>query len=141
GKPTPNHHSWEPLVLAADYRYAMFDGLNRYYVRSEDAEFVTLLQTPANVFDDYVLYEQQRLERELDANVRERLKLLDIAREQEERLLGLYGDVDDLRAVLTALKLRTVTRPAYDAAVALLDQTRRHLDAVRAEVFRSAATR
>jgi FkbM family methyltransferase len=141
GKAIPNHESWEPLVLAADYRYATFDGLNRYYVRSEDADLVPLLQTPANVFDDYVPHEQRRLERELDANVRERLKLLDIAREQEERLIGLYEDRDDLRAELTALRLRTVPRPAYDAAVALLDQTRRHLDAVRAEVFRSAATR
>jgi FkbM family methyltransferase len=141
GHPVPNHESWEPLVLASDYLYATFDGLNRYYVRSEDAELVPLLQTPANVFDDYVIYEQQRLERELDANVRERLKLLEIAREQEGRLLGLYADVDDLRAELTALRLRTVARPAYDAALSLLDQTRRHLDAVRAEVFRSAATR
>jgi FkbM family methyltransferase len=141
GNPTPNHDPWEPLVLAADYRYATFDGLNRYYVRSEDAELVPLLQTPANVFDDYVLFEQQRLERELDANVRERLKLLDIAREQEGRLIGLYEDLEDLRVELAGLRLRTVARPAYDAALSLLDQTRRHLDAMRAEVFRSAATR
>lgn len=141
GKPVPNHESWEPLVLAADYRYATFDGLNRYYVRDEDAELVPLLQTPVNVFDDHILYEQRRLERELDANVSERLKLLDIAREQEGRLIGLYEDLDELRAELAALRLRTVARPAYDAALALLDQTRRHLDAVRAEVFRSAPTR
>jgi hypothetical protein len=44
-----------------------------------------------------------------------------------------------VRAELASLRLRTVARPAYDAAVALLDQTRRHLDLVRAEVFRSAS--
>ena len=67
GRPCPNHQSWEPLVLAADYLYATFDGLNRYYVRHQDADLVPVLQTPANVFDDYVPYEQDRAEREVAA--------------------------------------------------------------------------
>jgi FkbM family methyltransferase len=56
-RPTPNHGTWEPLVLAADYRYATFDGLNRYYVRAEDAHLVPLLEVPVNLFDYYVPYE------------------------------------------------------------------------------------
>ncbi|HVK16685.1 MAG TPA: FkbM family methyltransferase [Fimbriiglobus sp.] len=148
GRPCPNHQSWEPLVLAAGYLYATFDGLNRYYVRHEDADLVPVLQTPANVFDDYVPYEQDRAEREVaalraevEANVRERMALQDVAREQEGRLVGLYADLDAVQAELTALRQRTVPRPAFDAAVALLDQTRRHLDTLREEVFRPAASR
>ena len=34
----PTHEAWEPDLLANRYRFALFDGLNRFYVREEDAE-------------------------------------------------------------------------------------------------------
>ena len=65
------HQRWEHLLLGADYVYATFDGLNRYYVRKEDEALVARLLTPPNVFDDYVPYAHQRridaLQAELDA--------------------------------------------------------------------------
>ncbi len=54
------HHRWEDILLAADYLYATFDGLNRYYVRKEDEQLVPLLQTPPNVFDDFIPWEYQK---------------------------------------------------------------------------------
>ena len=48
------HHQWEHVLLEADYAFAAFDGLNRYYVRSEDEHLAPALATPVNVFDDYV---------------------------------------------------------------------------------------
>ena len=62
-KPTPNHGTWEPTVLAADYQYATFDGLNRYYVRAEDAHLIPLLQVPINIFDEYYVPHERVLER------------------------------------------------------------------------------
>jgi FkbM family methyltransferase len=57
----PNHHGWEGLVLAADYRFAAFDGLNRYYVRAEDADrLVPVLRVPVNLFDEYVPVDRVR---------------------------------------------------------------------------------
>lgn len=64
GRPTPNHQAWEPGVLAADYRFALFDGLNRFYVRAEDRDLLPLLQVPANVFDQYTLYDPSGAVRE-----------------------------------------------------------------------------
>ena len=52
-KTTPNHHLWEDVVFHADYLFAAFDGLNRYYVRAEDAALVDAIALPPNVFDDY----------------------------------------------------------------------------------------
>jgi FkbM family methyltransferase len=49
-----NHHTWEPLVLDQRYRYAWFDGLNRYYVAEEHAELLAHLDIQPNVFDDYI---------------------------------------------------------------------------------------
>jgi FkbM family methyltransferase len=54
-RPTPNHGLWEPVVLAADYQYATFDGLNRYYVRAEDAHLAPRLAVPINLFDEYYI--------------------------------------------------------------------------------------
>ncbi len=50
---TPNHHGWEPILLAADYHFALFDGLNRFYVRGEDRHLIDPLGVSANFFDDY----------------------------------------------------------------------------------------
>jgi FkbM family methyltransferase len=56
----PSHGRWEPLLLAADYHFAFFDGINRFYVRAEDRQLLPLLRTPANVLDDFIPYEYQR---------------------------------------------------------------------------------
>ena len=42
---TPNHQHWEDVVLNADYRFAAFDGLNRFYVRAEDAALASVRAT------------------------------------------------------------------------------------------------
>jgi len=63
----PTHQLWEDLLLRSDYRFALFDGLNRYYVRSEDEALVPLLSVPANILDGAIAYpawrNQQRLAR------------------------------------------------------------------------------
>lgn len=68
----PTHEQWESILLEAGYRYATFDGLNRYYVDAPRAdELAPKLQVPPNVFDDYVPYEYaariEELEREVEA--------------------------------------------------------------------------
>jgi hypothetical protein len=35
---SPTHESWEPRLLESSYRFGLFDGLNRFYCREEDAE-------------------------------------------------------------------------------------------------------
>jgi FkbM family methyltransferase len=47
----PSHAAWEPLVLAAGYQFALFDGLNRFYVANERQELLPVVAAPANVFD------------------------------------------------------------------------------------------
>ena len=38
------------------YSFALFDGLNRFYYRSEEPFFRELLQVPANVRDGFTLH-------------------------------------------------------------------------------------
>ena len=51
-----NHVGWEPLVTAHNYRFAWFDGLNRYYVAGEHPELMAALSVQPNVFDDFISY-------------------------------------------------------------------------------------
>jgi len=53
GAPVPSHHKWEPTLLRAGYRCALFDGLNRFYAQADDDEALERLAAPANVFDEY----------------------------------------------------------------------------------------
>lgn len=44
---------WEQLVLSAGYVLTLFDGLNKFYVRDDMPDLVTLMSVPANVFDKW----------------------------------------------------------------------------------------
>ena len=52
----PAHEGWEPMLLEVGYRFAMFDGLNRFYAHADEPALVQRLAIPANVFDDFVPY-------------------------------------------------------------------------------------
>ena len=52
----PAHEGWEPMLLELGYRFAMFDGLNRFYAHADEPALVQKLAIPANVFDDFVPY-------------------------------------------------------------------------------------
>lgn len=49
--PEVDYVAWEPLVTGAGYRFAYFDGLNRFYVSDEHPELMDAFTTPPNVFD------------------------------------------------------------------------------------------
>ena len=50
----PTHDAWEPLLTAKDYALVLFDGLNRFYLRAEDAWRTPIFATPPNVFDNFM---------------------------------------------------------------------------------------
>jgi FkbM family methyltransferase len=49
--------AWEPLLTAAGYRFALFDGLNRYYVAEEHAALAEQLAAPGS-FDGVTPFRQ-----------------------------------------------------------------------------------
>ncbi|MDB5643073.1 MAG: FkbM family methyltransferase [Hyphomicrobiales bacterium] len=40
GSMAPSHEEWEPLLLAQDYVFVLFEGLNRFYVAREETELL-----------------------------------------------------------------------------------------------------
>jgi FkbM family methyltransferase len=51
--PTPNHQSWEPVLLGYGYQFVHFDGLNRYYVSDKHPELAASFSCGPNYFDDF----------------------------------------------------------------------------------------
>ena len=49
--PEVNYLNWDPILIAADYQFVYFDGLNRFYVAKEHSELVEAFSCPPNVFD------------------------------------------------------------------------------------------
>lgn len=128
GKPDLNFDRWEDVILAADYRFATFDGLNRYYVRSEDDSLIPALRVPANVHDEFQPYEWLRLVRETEAKLTAANARADAA---EAELGPLRAEAADLRqavAKMEAALTDSVPRGAYEAAKQLLDEARSQLE-------------
>jgi FkbM family methyltransferase len=50
----PRFEEWQPEVIDAGYRLALFDGLNRFYVRKDETVLYDRLSVPANVFDHWI---------------------------------------------------------------------------------------
>ncbi|MFL6671681.1 MAG: FkbM family methyltransferase [Massilia sp.] len=55
-----NHETWEELVTSQRYRFAWFDGLNRYYVAEEHPELAAALNVQPNVFDAFITWHLDR---------------------------------------------------------------------------------
>ncbi len=104
----PTHEEWEPLLLAADYVFAAFDGLNRYYVASEDgsehARLAAVLAVPVNVTDNYQPYGLSKQIQELRWGLEATASQLAAARAANGMLLAQYhgfaGELTLLRAQL-----------------------------------------
>lgn len=73
--PEESFADWEPKVLDSNYVFCYFDGLNRWYVRSEDIELKSAFYAPPNPFDNYVLARVVELERKVSGLKRETQQL------------------------------------------------------------------
>ena len=106
----PSFEKWESILLGADYRFTLFDGLSRFYVAAEHADRIgPQLSIPANVTDGYTSV--------TDELVRADAVAAALAVDT------LRGERDGLAAELAAIRLETAAtvaaaREDEDAAVA-----------------------
>jgi len=140
----PTHEAWEPRLTAARYRHGLFDGVNRFYCRDEDAGVLLPRMTaPANVLDNW------RPAREAAAqdSLHSQLELM------HERFAEVHAALEATRGALaaeTAAHARTrealeqAARGAVDAeraARALLEQERARHGATRTTLEQQTAAR
>lgn len=112
----PSHFGWHRKLVQGAYRLALFDGINRFYVREEDAEvLLPRLSAPANVLDDWRPAREQERLAALEAAVAVAAQELAVARDAQAGLLAARD-----AAVTEAAGLRDLLvglQAARDAAV------------------------
>jgi FkbM family methyltransferase len=82
-----SHVSWESLLFTKGYRFAYFDGLNRFYVAEERSELLEAFGHPPCVFDDFTLAGPQNFCHMLASRVAElqkQVRSLDVENEHRE---------------------------------------------------------
>jgi FkbM family methyltransferase len=97
-----NHETWEPLVTSERYRFAWFDGLNRYYVAAEHPQLLDAFGVQPNVFDAFISYHLEqawaanKAAREVATGLEQR-----VARSDELRAWSdeMRARSEDLRAI------------------------------------------
>ena len=94
-----NHHEWETLLTDHGYRFAAFDGINRFYVPDERADLIDPLAYPMSVLDRYesidVVAERFRAQQQLE---RDNATLRDAVRQRELANAVLAARNHDLAA-------------------------------------------
>jgi FkbM family methyltransferase len=100
-----NYDTWEHLVTVHGYVFAYFDGLNRYYVATEHASLLPVLQVQANVFDDAIT---ARLYDSLNDNaaLRARIEALETSAVATVEGLAPPGAIAALQATTAQLEKR-----------------------------------
>lgn len=84
-RPELTHQAWEPDLLAKRYRFAYFDGLNRFYVAEEHQALASRLNLPPNWFDGFTLGDLHPL-------VASRVAQLKQATREQARLTSLLAE-------------------------------------------------
>jgi FkbM family methyltransferase len=119
----PTHEQWEPLLLAKGYRFAYFDGLNRFYVAKDRTELLPSFEAPPNVYDEFELcgtanstfhlHVRESAEREI-ASLREALDVKECQATQSIRSVHERAERE--------AALATVLRRGLEDALALAQQ-------------------
>jgi FkbM family methyltransferase len=62
----PSFTEWEPRLIEHGYLFACFNGVNRFYLRSDQADHRSLFETPVSALDHYLRREVVALSTEVD---------------------------------------------------------------------------
>ena len=91
------HENWESVLLDAGYRFAAFDGINRFYVDQRHTHLIPILAYPISALDRFV----KASTRESEAKLEQALGEL---RERTSESQSLRRSLDDVGAELAQAK-------------------------------------
>jgi FkbM family methyltransferase len=123
-----SHESWEPILLAANYRFAYADGLNRFYVADEHVDLLPAFKYPPNVFDDFLLSRQQEVEARANQAEARASELEARANQAEAQASELEARANQAEARASELEARSNQAEARVSELeAALETTRKEL--------------
>jgi FkbM family methyltransferase len=106
----PTFSLWEPELIAKGYRFAYFDGLNRFYVSEEHPELLASFGPGPNIFDNFMLSGTasapfcRGLTSKIDTLSAEGSQLKKTARELQEELAKAWAEKNNVEQTKEALE-------------------------------------
>jgi FkbM family methyltransferase len=92
-----SYEDWEPALLQKGYKFVLFDGLNRWYLRNDRMVLAEQLAVPISIFDRFQVTAAHPSVRNIVNNANERFtELEDSARASAEYALSLRSALDRL---------------------------------------------
>jgi FkbM family methyltransferase len=120
---------WESLLLSADYIYAFFDGLNRYYVRAEDRKLLPLISVPVSVLDDFESFEHRLQVQELQHEVQGlEQKIAEFLESRERARAATADDAQPIEALVETRIWLEEVRTRLERTLAELRNAHARLD-------------
>jgi FkbM family methyltransferase len=129
---------WESILLQKGYEYVYYDGLNRFYLATEQVGLKVHFRVPPNLFDDYIIYKHLSAEQTL---TNERTRWETLASQQQQEMAETTAALETTRAerhrrqqelAETTAVLET-TRAERDRRQQELAETTAALETTRAE--------
>jgi FkbM family methyltransferase len=137
-----SHELWEDRVLKSGYVCALFDGLNRFYVKANDSDLFNLLETPANVLDDFKTIIQIELEQislsaqnTINAYIQQFQRAKEYAESLQSELQNCELKIAEHQQIAVDAEARNLilktTNQALERRIIKLQNTGRHFDKIR----------
>ncbi len=102
--------TWEAVLREAGYHFTLFDGVNRFYVRDEDARLIPRLKAPANASDCFLIHGYLKRINELDGKLHDQGRELEGIRTELDRLTERCGEIGPKAAKLATRLCRASKR-------------------------------
>jgi FkbM family methyltransferase len=101
---SPTYEMWERVLLDAGYRFATFDGINRFYVEQSHDHLISTLAYPISALDRFVTASTHDLEARLEHSEAELAKAkqaLDASRDSQTWRTAARGRLRRFSALVT----------------------------------------
>jgi FkbM family methyltransferase len=101
---------WDAFLLSVDYLFALFDGVNRFYVRKEDKALLPKVSVPVNISDSFLIHGYLKRINELERSLSQYQEL--------ERTMSQYGDLNPMALRVARGLSKTARRHPRAASIA-----------------------
>jgi FkbM family methyltransferase len=126
----PSWDAWEALLLKSGYVFAIFDALNRFYVRSEEPALAEIIQRPISIFDGiepYELFKAHGVLKHLGESIGQHASDLlsmgsGMLRAATAATHRLEADIDYLNTVLSRLQAKEEVLAAKEEVLAAKEE-------------------
>ena len=123
-----SHARWEPLVVAANYTFAYFDGVNRFYLANESIELKKHFDSPPNAFDDFEPFPLVRARTDAEERLKSIHQLEGILADLQARLADSERDREArLAAVQDFQKRLNESERDREARLVAMQNLQKHL--------------